>query len=95
MALAFDLSARLGLCPPADAARARRHLRAVGLPTTLTEVPGLPRDADRLIELMHQDKKVREGRLRLFLARGIGQAFIAENVDPASVRAVLEADAAA
>lgn len=95
MALAFTLSARLGLCPPADAARARRHLRAVGLPTTPEEVPGLPRDPDRLLELMHQDKKVRDGRLRLVLARGIGQAFIAEDVDPALVRAVLEADTAA
>jgi 3-dehydroquinate synthase len=95
MALAFDLSARLGLCPAAEAARARRHLRAVGLPTTLEEVPGLPRDADRLLELMHQDKKVRDGRLRLVLARGIGQAFIVEDVDPAFVRAVLDTDAAA
>jgi 3-dehydroquinate synthase len=33
MVMAFDLSARLGLCAPDDAARLRRHLAAVGLPT--------------------------------------------------------------
>ena len=33
MTMAFDLSARLGLCSPADAARARRHLVQMGLPT--------------------------------------------------------------
>src|SRR4030095_17050554 len=35
MAMAFDLSAKLGLCPPAEAERVRAHLGAVGLPVRL------------------------------------------------------------
>jgi 3-dehydroquinate synthase len=40
MAMAFDLSAKIGLCPPADAARVRRHLGAVGLPVRLSTIGG-------------------------------------------------------
>jgi 3-dehydroquinate synthetase len=36
---------------------------------------------------MLQDKKARNGKLTLILARGIGQAFIANDVDEATVRA--------
>ena len=36
------------------------------------------------------DKKAREGKLRLVLARGIGKAFIAEDVPPAEITATLE-----
>jgi 3-dehydroquinate synthase len=38
---------------------------------------------------MAQDKKVVDGRLRFILARGIGQAFVAEEVDTAAVRTLL------
>ena len=51
--VAFDLSARLGLCPPADAERVRRHLGAVGLPMRLRSIGGDNRrqwDAGRLID---------------------------------------------
>jgi 3-dehydroquinate synthase len=37
-----------------------------------------------------QDKKVVRGALTFILTRGIGQAFIEKNVDPATVRAYLE-----
>ena len=40
MAMAFDLSARLGLCPADDAVRVRRHLGAVGLPVRLRSIGG-------------------------------------------------------
>ena len=38
---------------------------------------------------MGQDKKVRDGRLAFVLARDIGEAFVARDVDLASVRALL------
>jgi 3-dehydroquinate synthase len=38
---------------------------------------------------MGQDKKVVDGRLRFILARGIGQAFIADDVPLDQVRALL------
>jgi len=89
MVLAFELSARRGLLPQAEAERASRHLAAVGLPTHLSAIAGLLPDADQLMNLISQDKKVQRGRLTFILARGIGQAFVAPDVDAAQVRAFL------
>ena len=89
LALAFAFSARLGLCPPEAAERVTRHLRAVGLPTDPRTIPGAVSGPDRLIEIMGQDKKVRRGRFTFILARGIGETFVAENVEAAEVRAFL------
>jgi 3-dehydroquinate synthase len=89
LGLAFDLSARLGLCPPQEAARVRAHLAAMGLPVALAQVPGGLPGPDALLDLMAQDKKVIDGRLRFVLARGIGRAFVAGDVPPGEVRALL------
>jgi 3-dehydroquinate synthetase len=89
MALAFALSAKHGLLPAAEAERVERHLAAVGLPIHLSSVPGGLPGADRLMELIAQDKKVKRGRLTFILARGIGASFIAPDVDAAEVRAFL------
>ena len=88
-ALAFEFSARLGLIAPAQAARVTRHLAGAGLPVTLSEFAGGPPDADLLMDLMAQDKKVKRGRLTFILLRDIGKAYIAPDVDPAQVRAFL------
>ena len=89
MVLAFDFSACRKLISPEDATRARAHLAAVGLPTQIKDVPrGVP-PADRLMELISQDKKVQRGKLTFILLRGIGKAFVETNVDPAEVRAFL------
>lgn len=92
MVLAFDLSAQLGLCPRADCERIRRHFKAVGLPTdpAALNLPPKARHADKLLALMAQDKKVAGGRITFILARGIGQAFVARDVDLGDVRALLE-----
>jgi 3-dehydroquinate synthase len=89
MVLAFELSARRGLLPQAEAERVTRHLAAVGLPTHVSAIAGLLPDADQLMQLIAQDKKVQRGRLTFILARGIGQAFVAPDVDAAQVRAFL------
>jgi 3-dehydroquinate synthase len=89
MVLAFAFSARRGLLPAAEAERVERHLAAVGLPTRVAMVPGGVPDADRLMELIAQDKKVKRGKLTFILARGIGASFIAPDVDAAEVRAFL------
>src|ERR1700722_4824199 len=89
MVLAFEFSARRGLLPAAEAARVARHLAAVGLPTQLSTIAGLLPDADRLMDLIAQDKKVQRGRLTFILVRGIGRAFVAPEVDAAEVRAFL------
>lgn len=93
MVLAAELSAELGLMPKADTDRLQKHLAAVGLPTRLQDIAGLKQeglaDADTLMALMAQDKKVKRGRLTFILMRGIGQAFIAPDVDPSRVREFL------
>lgn len=90
-ALAFDLSARLGLCAQEDPSRVAAHLAAMDMPARLSDIGGaLPDDAG-LIDLMGQDKKVVDGRLRLILARGIGQAFVADDTPRAAILASLAA----
>lgn len=89
MGLAFELSARLGHCAEADAARAKRHLAALGLKTTLAEIAGALPDAEGLLNLMAQDKKAEAGRLTFILARGVGQAFRTQDVDLDEVRRLL------
>ena len=89
MALAFEFSARNGLIGAAEAARARAHLAAVGLPTHVKDIPGGTPDVDELMDLIAQDKKVRRGKLTFILVRGIGRAFVENNVDAAEVRAFL------
>ncbi len=93
MVLAFEMSARLGLCPKEDAARVRRHIASVGLPASPPQ--GIGRSAGELLALMGQDKKVRDGKITFILARGIGQAFIERGVDPQAVLGLLETALAA
>ena len=89
MVMAFDFSARKGLTSQAEADRARAHLAAVGLPTHVRDVAGGVPGIEALMDLIAQDKKVKRGKLTFILVRGIGQAFIENNVDPAEVRAFL------
>lgn len=90
MVLACDLSVRLGLCPPGDADRVRRHLEAAGLPVRLAEVAANDWSAESLIAHMGQDKKVRAGRLTFVLVRGIGEAFVTRVVGADDVRRFLD-----
>jgi len=83
--LAFALSERLKLAPPGDAARVRGWFSAAGLPSTLKEIPDLGTSAEEMLALMLQDKKAKDGRLTMVLARGIGQAFVARDVDRGAV----------
>ncbi len=88
-ALAFELSARLGLCSQEDPSRVRAHLRAMGMKTDLADIPGDLPGAEALVDLMAQDKKVIDGQLRFILARGIGQAFVTSDVPRDAVISVL------
>ena len=95
MVLAFDLSVTLGLCPSEDAARVQRHMASVGLPTAPSSVQGRYWSAQRLVEHMGRDKKVKDGRIGFVLARGIGRSFHPAYVDLAQVSTVLETAIAA
>jgi len=87
--LAFGFSVRSGLAPAADYERVVRHLSDAGLPTKLSYIPSQLLQADRLMELIAQDKKVKRGKLTFILVRGIGQGFVAPDVDPNEVRTFL------
>src|SRR4051794_7651231 len=87
---AFEFSTRLGLMSTNDAGRVAHHLAAAGLPTRLSDVPELRTDADALMNLIGQDKKVSRGKLNFILVRGIGEAFVARDIDPAQVRGFLQ-----
>jgi 3-dehydroquinate synthase len=59
--LAFDLSARLGLCSQEAPSRLAAHLAAMGMKRRLSDIPGPLPGAEGLIALMAQDKKVTAG----------------------------------
>jgi 3-dehydroquinate synthase len=93
MTLAAELSADLGMIAPSDAARVSAHLAATGLPTRLQDIAGFSQEgvgnADSLMALMAQDKKVKRGRLTFILLKALGQAVITSDVEPATVHAFL------
>ena len=89
-ALAFETSARLGLCPQEDPSRLRAHLADMGMKADLRDIPGALPGAAALVDLMGQDKKVLDGQLRFVMARGIGAAFVTSEVPRAVVERVLE-----
>ena len=91
MALAFRLSVKLGLAPGQDADRFIRHLKAIGLPASIGDIPGPRASADELIGHMAHDKKVSDGRLTFILLRGLGQAFVTRDVPIAAVKEILTA----
>lgn len=76
--MAFDLSARMGLCPPADAARVETHFKSIGLPTDARAFVNT--NAADLFEIMQGDKKASGGKINFILARGIGDTFISNDV---------------
>lgn len=90
MVLAAELSAQLGMIAAADVSRIERHLAAAGLPTRLQDIAGFRQeglaDADALMTLMAQDKKVKRGRLTFILLKAIGQAVVSTDVEPWMVR---------
>lgn len=90
MVLAHEFSARLNLASPDDAKRVESHLKAVGLPTKMSDIPGELPGADVLLDAIMQDKKVKGGKLTFILTRGIGQSFVADDVPSSEVLSFLK-----
>ncbi len=84
MAMAADLSRRLGILDETSVGRVRELLRRAGLPTASA---GL--GSRRLIELMSVDKKAKDGRLRFILLERIGAACVRGDVPAAAVEETL------
>jgi len=89
ISLALAFSVELGLLPADEAARVDRHFAAVGLPTKLSAIPGGVGGADALVDLMAEDKKVKQGQLTLILSHGIGASVVRSGIDPGLLRAFL------
>jgi 3-dehydroquinate synthase len=91
MVLAFEVSSRMGLCAQECPSRVRAHLGQMGMKKDLADIEGGLPGVDGLMDLMGQDKKVRQGRLTFILTRGIGEAFVERDADLDVVRGVLGA----
>lgn len=89
MVLAHRFSARLNLASPDDAARVEAHLKAVGLPTKISDIPGELPPTEVLMDAIAQDKKVKSGKLTFILTHGIGQSFVANDVAASEVELFL------
>ena len=93
MLQALELSRLLGLCTGQDKERARAHLGAMGLVTKVADIPGATGwDVEDLLAFMRRDKKARDGAIRFVLARGIGDAFISDDVAPDALLRMLRED---
>jgi 3-dehydroquinate synthase len=79
MVIAADMSARLGMLPASDVQRVKDLLQRIGLPV---EAPRF--GAQRALDCMRVDKKVKSGRIRLVLLEQLGAArFTADYADDA------------
>ena len=85
--LAARMSHRMGWLTDQDCGRIERLFTRAGLPTRAPAALS----PQRLLELMSVDKKIRRGRLRLILLRGIGEAVMTSEFDPALLYETLEA----
>ena len=89
-ALAFEVSSKMGLCSQEDPSRLRAFLKNMEMKTDLSDIDGILPDAEALVDLMGQDKKVLDGQLRFILTRGIGTAFVTSDVSRELIVDVLD-----
>lgn len=94
MVLAARYSARRGLISAGEAERVASAIAAVGLPASLSAL-GLDCDGTRLADHMRHDKKMDAGTLPFILLRGVGEAFLARDVELVDVAAFLDEELAA
>ncbi len=91
MVLAARYSARLGLMPSASAEIVAAHIGAAELPATL-KAAGITCAGRTLTGHMLHDKKMDAGTLPFLLMRGIGETFLAKDVDLADVAKFLDGE---
>lgn len=84
MVFAGELSFRLGFLSSEELGELKDLLSLYSLPIALT----FPISAERIMEGLHWDKKVKEGRIRFVLLRKLGEAFLFEEVPPELIKEV-------
>src|SRR5690554_1489311 len=87
LVMAADLSVRLGYAEADLKNQFMALIEAFDLPLLL------PADytPKQLINAMRLDKKVQSGQHRLILMRGMGQAFVAENIPETAIAETIHA----
>lgn len=85
MAMAADLSQRLGWLTTAETARIEKLIKRARLPV---RAPGSLSPA-RFLELMAVDKKVQDGRSRLVLLKHLGEAVVTDECPRTALEATL------
>ncbi|MDG1437454.1 MAG: 3-dehydroquinate synthase [Emcibacteraceae bacterium] len=86
MIMAFELSKRLGLCDQKDCERIINHLESIGAP----KAKQFNFEISKLLHHMKGDKKMADGKLTFVVSRGIGQAFLSNDIDMQDVQAVFQ-----
>ncbi len=86
MVMAAELSKRMGWIEQSEVDRISQLLRAANLPVTIPK--GM--SSDKFMELMSVDKKVQDGKIRLILLKGIGQAIVSDDYDANILQQTLE-----
>lgn len=89
MMLAHRFSNRLNHCSMDDVNRVEAHLKAVGLPTEISDIPGDLPTTETLMSFIAQDKKVKRGALTFILTKGVGKSYIADDIPPSEVSGFL------
>ena len=87
---AFAFSQQLGLCSGQDVMRVTAHLQAMEMPAHIDQLAVSRAEPQVLIEHMRKDKKARQGKLTFILAREIGNAFVAGDIDEDELNRFLE-----
>ena len=85
MLAAGEIACAMGLWSPQDQARQRALIAAAGLPL---QMPAL--DGAAVLDCLQGDKKVRSGKVRFVLPTAIGTVEIRDDVDAATITAVME-----
>lgn len=85
MLMAADLSVRMGWLQTDELSRIETIFKQAGLPVNGPQ--GMT--AQQFMDLMAVDKKVQDGVIRLVLLKGIGQAVISDDYDPAELQQTL------
>jgi 3-dehydroquinate synthase len=86
MLAACYLSCSLGLLERATLDRVRGLLNRFGLPTAMLR----PIPAERILEAVRHDKKVRSGRTRLVLLEGVGRPVVRGDIPDSLIRDAYE-----
>ncbi len=86
MAVAARLAFSLGVASRATMDRQINLLQKAGLPATLRGI-----SAQRIVNSLKLDKKIKNGKIRFVLTEAIGRARVFENIDAAQIEAAVSA----